>query len=206
MRRLLTGLCLLVLISALSASTEFWTGLDFVYDMNILAEDNQEYFTGYGNGDVSEVNSIGLVWDNYLVPRTEGKHYIGPDLNLQLLFPVGYVDSDETETYISYHTEFRFDLWLGAKYIYRFRPRWGFLASLGAMHSWYKVVEENTRNDRNDVETNWVTEWAAGAELGVVAWSGRCYFNLTASALYSLFHDNGEGFKLFLKAGGGYVF
>lgn len=206
MRKRITLLLLFLLLSlSLPAEAEWWTGLNLLYDMNFLAKENQGYFSGYSSeGDtVTQVNSLGLSWDNYIVPYKLGKHSIGPALKLQLLFPAGTSD----ESYLSYHWEFRADAYLGARYIYMLRSRFGFLAGAGMEYSLYRVADSNPANDKTaDVKISWLDEWAVGAELGVIGKSGRCYFELSASFLYTLFHEKSEGFRVLLRAGGGYTF
>ena len=193
----------------LSAGTEVWTGVNLMYDLNILADENHDYFSSYSEKglEVSQINSFGLGLDVFVVPRTLGKHYVGPSLKLQILFPVGYDDSDEEETYLSHQGEFRADAYLGAQYVYMRTPRMGFLAGLGVQYSLYRVAEDNPKNDKEtDVKINWLDEWSVGANLGVVTRSRRCYFELSALFLCTLSHSGSQGYQVLLKAGGGYVF
>lgn len=202
---ILLTLLALMLLFPLGAEVEYWTGLNLLYDMNILAKENRSYFSGYSTegSTVTQVNSLGLSWDNYIVPYKLGKHNVGPALKLHLLMPVGNGD----ESYTSLQGEFRADAYLGAQYIYMLKSRFGFMAGAGMEFSIYRIADSNPVNDKSvDVSISWVPEWSVGANLGVIGKSDRRYFELSGTFLYTLFHKKGEGYRILMKIGGGYTF
>ena len=195
------ALLLVLSLSSLHASPEFWLGGELVYDLNIPSDEIKGNFITYGN-DLESINSGGFGLNAVFFPSSAVR--IGPFLTLNMIFPVGVTLDGNTEAMQSYESDFRFDTSMGLAYYQLIGPRFGFFLEGGVEYGHYRISTTNRPNDPSPVEYRRFGEWSAIADVGVIAVRKNSFFRLYAGLSCSLFQPL-SGFRVVIGAGGGFI-
>ena len=203
MKRFLLFMILLLSVSVISASPEFWIGGSFIADRNMVSSELSSSFPAMGE-DISQIRSLGVSVDMAFFPWNEVR--VGLVLSSLTQLPIGITErGGSNEGYITYDFDFREDLMVGIGYHQFFTDKIGMVLSAGFYYSWYRTAMEHIANESAPMEYLFASEYGILAEAGILSRSDNMYFRLGVSFAYDLSHPGNAGMRFGLFAGGGFI-
>ena len=141
---------LLLSVSVISASPEFWIGGSFIADRNMVSSELSSSFPAMGE-DISQIRSLGVSVDMAFFPWNEVR--VGLVLSSLTQLPIGITErGGSNEGYITYDFDFREDLMVGIGYHQFFTDKIGMVLSAGFYYSWYRTAMEHIANESAPME------------------------------------------------------
>ena len=184
---------LLLSVSVISASPEFWIGGSFIADRNMVSSELSSSFPAMGE-DISQIRSLGVSVDMAFFPWNEVR--VGLVLSSLTQLPIGITErGGSNEGYITYDFDFREDLMVGIGYHQFFTDKIGMVLSAGFYYSWYRTAMEHIANESAPMEYLFASEYGILAEAGILSRSDNMYFRLGVSFAYDLCHLGNAGMR-----------
>ena len=202
MKRFLLVMILLLSVSVISASPEFWIGGSFIADRNMVSSELSSSFPAMGE-DISQIRSLGVSVDMAFFPWNEVR--VGLVLSSLTQLPIGITErGGSNEGYITYDLDYRQDASIGLAYYQFFTDKIGAFLTCSFEYSWYRTATEHIPNDSRPMEYVRAEEYGILGEIGIMTRSDDMYFRLGFNGFYDLKHRD-AGYRLALFAGGGII-
>ena len=196
LRKLIT-ITLMASVVLLSLNAEIMIGTGFISHKATIDESERINFKTINSNynSIESINYIGPTLDVSYIPFA--KVPIGIELSSEILFPIGYND---TNVFRSYHADFKNRNMIGLTYAQSFSQNFGMFAGTGYEYYIYRIASTNYRNSREPFEYNYLTNHSCYGELGLLTTIEHGYFKFGVNYSHSVI-NKASSFDLIFAGG-----